>query len=372
MSTLRRISLAVFLSFPPSCSGLLKVHFKRPVSGTPNITYFMDKFLPFGLRSSPALFNRLADAHKPPDRASIAPGTCRTYSSGLTAFEGFCSKFHMIPFPASARTLELFVAHLSRQGRHAATIKVYLAAVRNQHVQLRLPTNPFSDERISSALAGQERIEASADVTPARRERHAASMEDLKHIKEELFTSVTIGAADRPMLWATVTLGFFGFLRGSEYLSPARGKYHRQRTLQHRHLESQCDRLVVRIPASKTDQLCKGALVTIFPSGSDVCAVAAMQAYLLGTSRQQHDPVFAYSDGGLLMVADFNRWLKQWCGEGISSHSLRIGATTAAARAGLPSWQLQSCGRWHSDVYRRYIRQEADWSNCVSRRLAGY
>ena len=38
MSTLRRISLAVFLSFPPSCSGLLKVHFKRPVSGTPNIT----------------------------------------------------------------------------------------------------------------------------------------------------------------------------------------------------------------------------------------------------------------------------------------------------------------------------------------------
>ena len=38
MSALRRISLAVFLSFPPSCSGLLKVHFKRPVSGTPNIT----------------------------------------------------------------------------------------------------------------------------------------------------------------------------------------------------------------------------------------------------------------------------------------------------------------------------------------------
>ena len=38
MSTLRRISLAVFLSFPPSCSGLLKVHSKRPVSGTPNIT----------------------------------------------------------------------------------------------------------------------------------------------------------------------------------------------------------------------------------------------------------------------------------------------------------------------------------------------
>ena len=41
MSTLRRISLAVFLSFPPSCSGLLKVHFKRPVSGTPNITIFI-------------------------------------------------------------------------------------------------------------------------------------------------------------------------------------------------------------------------------------------------------------------------------------------------------------------------------------------
>ena len=278
----------------------------------------------------------------------------------------------MIPFPASARTLELFVAHLSRQGRRAATIKVYLAAVRNQHVQLCLPTNPFSDERISAALAGQERIEALADVTPARRERYAASMADLKRIKEELLTSATIGAADRLMLWAAVTLGFIGFLRGSEYLSPARGKYHRQRTLQHRHLEMQSDRLVVRIPVSKTDQLGKGALVTIYSSGSDVCAVAAMQAYLLGTSRRQHDPVFAYSDGGLLTIAELNRWLQRWCGDGISSHSLRIGATTAAARAGLPSWQLQACGRWRSDVYRRYIRQEADWTKCVSRRLAGY
>ena len=191
----------------------------------------------------------------------------------------------------------------------------------------------------------------------------------------------------RLMLWAAVALGFFGFLCGSECLSPARGKYHRQRTLQHRHLESQSDRLVVRIPASKTDQLGKGALVTIYPSGSDVCAVAAMQAYLPGTPRRPHDPVFAYSDGGLLTIrcsqairllselltiAELNRWLKRWCGDGISLHSLRIGATTAAARVGLPSWQLQSCGRWRSDAYRRYIRQEANWTKCVSRRLAGY
>ena len=37
-----------------------------------------------------------------------------------------------------------------------------------------------------------------------------------------------------------------------------------------------------------------------------------------------------------------------------NTHSLRIGATTAAARAGLPSETIQKLGRWWSSAYQIY------------------
>lgn len=40
---------------------------------------------------------------------------------------------------------------------------------------------------------------------------------------------------------------------------------------------------------------------------------------------------------------------------GITGHSFRIGAATAAARAGLEDSLIQTLGRWHSGAYLRYI-----------------
>ena len=249
---------------------------------------------------------------------------------------------------------------------------MYLASTRNWHIQLRLTLLPFAAERVQAAIAGRERLEASENSAPTPVARRAVTMADLLHVKEALLSSVSTSAADRLTLWAAVTLGFFGFLRGSEYLSPARHHFHRQRTLQLRHLTVHRNRLVVRIPASKTDQLGEGTSVIIDSTGTSVCAVAAMQAHLLSQHRAPDEPIFAYTDGNLLTAADLNRRLKEWCGAGTSTHSLRIGATTAAARAGLPTWQLPACGRWRSDAYLRYIRKEAGAFDGVARRVAGH
>lgn len=40
----------------------------------------------------------------------------------------------------------------------------------------------------------------------------------------------------------------------------------------------------------------------------------------------------------------------------IRPHSVRIGAATSAAIAGVPDEQIQRLGRWKSDAYRRFIR----------------
>ena len=53
----------------------------------------------------------------------------------------------------------------------------------------------------------------------------------------------------------------------------------------------------------------------------------------------------------------------------ISSHSLRIGAATAAAAAGIPHATIQVLGRWTSDAYKSYVRMTADQKGAYSKCL---
>ena len=53
-----------------------------------------------------------------------------------------------------------------------------------------------------------------------------------------------------------------------------------------------------------------------------------------------------------------------------SGHSLRIGAATTAAAAGLPDWLIKAMGRWKSDAYLRYVRTPVDQVLAVSGKLA--
>ena len=40
----------------------------------------------------------------------------------------------------------------------------------------------------------------------------------------------------------------------------------------------------------------------------------------------------------------------------MTSHSLRIGAATAAGKKGLPDYLLRAAGRWRSSAFQRYVR----------------
>ena len=53
-----------------------------------------------------------------------------------------------------------------------------------------------------------------------------------------------------------------------------------------------------------------------------------------------------------------------------AGHSFRIGAATTAAAAGLPSWLIQTLGRWSSDCYRRYIHMASNTLCKVAAQLA--
>ncbi|KAL5509660.1 hypothetical protein EMCRGX_G005062 [Ephydatia muelleri] len=119
------------------------------------------------------------------------------------------------------------------------------------------------------------------------------TVEMLGHMLQRLETA-PLKRHDRRMLRAALTLGFFGFLRVSEI------------TLKNRRFD---------------------------PSdGRPLTSKSFRSTFLSLVERCGYNP------------AQYN------------THSLRIGAATAAARAGLPTETIQKLGRWRSSAYQTYTR----------------
>eukprot|EP00731_Ephydatia_muelleri_P011199 Em0006g93a len=168
---------------------------------------------------------------------------------------------------------------------------------------------------------------------------------------------------DRRMLRAALTLGFFGFLRVSEITYKNRRfdpRYHPTR----QDISWTGEGMHFFIKLSKTDQMGKGTTICIGRTeGRHTCPMAAMEAYR-GCCRCpiQSSPLFHFRDGRPLTSKSFRSTflsLVEQCGYNpaqYNTHSLRIGAATAAARAGLPTETIQKLGRWQSSAYQTYTR----------------
>ena len=73
-------------------------------------------------------------------------------------------------------------------------------------------------------------------------------------------------------------------------------------------------------------------------------------------------PFFVFPDGKLLTKGKFVGFLKDTLGElglpkeQFAGHSLRIGAATAAAQAGIEDSIVMMLGHWNSAAFLRYTR----------------
>ena len=309
---------------------------------------------------------------------SIATSTRRTYPSGERQFIRFCLSHKLISpqkplLPAYESTLIHFVTHLSTTVSHA-TIKVYLAAVKNLHTEFGCPLDFGSMPLLYKTLRG---IKSSLGIS--KRARYPITVSVLHKIYAKLkpFHSSDL---DSSMLWAAFTLAFFGFLRSSEFTCNGSFDPHCHLTkadilFQPTLLDPKF--MIITIKKSKTDPFRETAKLTVAKSNSDVCDVTALKDYFLQTStRGTGQPLFQFSDGrNLTRVSLTNNLsaLLHICGMDstqFASHSFRIGATTTAAAAGVPDWLIKVLGRWKSDAYQSYIRTPRETLLQVPQNLA--
>ena len=264
------------------------------------------------------------------------------------------------PYPVQEHNLLNFLALRTARGTSLSSLRVGVQALRHHHVLAGMDPNVFSSPRVKLLLQGASRDQAipatnktRCDITPIQLGALAT------HLRAAL------DHFEAAMLWSAVTLAFHGLLRVSEYTSSAPPKH---LTLSRVHMAPNV--VVVDLPFTKSCQYGQGKEISVARTDTATCPVTAMEEYVKHRGWAP-GPFFMHRGGRALTASKVNDLLRTALpGQGISSHSLRIGGATIASKHGISDHALKAAGRWSSEACRRYIRHDADDQLAVSLILA--
>eukprot|EP00731_Ephydatia_muelleri_P017422 Em0010g520a len=257
----------------------------------------------------------------------------------------------------SKYTINLFAAYLS-QALQANTIQVYLAAVTHLYLTHGFSSPAHNNPTLNLAIRGMQRSQGPAHLKPKRLPLTVEMLEQLLR----LLDSDPLSRHDRLMLKAALTFGFFGFLRVSEYTRNTRGRFEPRIHPTRNDVSWVKEGIHFLIKKSKTDQTGRGTIISMSYTHRTSCPVMALQADFGNCTAQPRVVLFHFHTGRPLISRAIRAILKDLllrCGYDTSkynTHSLRIGAATAAAQAGLPLSTIQRLGRWSSTAYTTYTR----------------
>ena len=254
---------------------------------------------------------------------------------------------------------------MNNRGLSHSTCQVYLSAIKSLHVMNDVVPPNLKSERIRLAL------KAIRNKGPEPKHKKPITFNLLKQIWSLLKKS-----KNEYCIKAILSLAFFGGMRGAEYLSSATqpGPKIQQIWFQK---TSSGTKMIYQVTKSKTKQ--NGFQIPFLCSGNEICAVCAMEQYLIwrSTSEQliQEDSLFTI-DGRTVSKNYMNCVIKKLIKsmgtdtQGYSLHSIRYGATTTAAQNHFHDWELRLVGGWSSNTYNRYINtQNTNHRARFSRRL---
>ena len=257
-----------------------------------------------------------------------------------------------------------------------STISAYLSGLRFVQIASALPDPDLpAFPQLHYVLRGVHRCQSSL---------HNRRLPITPEAMQLLFTAWSASGSacyyDRAMLWAACCVGFFGFMRSGEFTCPSRAHF-QEHMLSPRDISvdsrSQPTVVSVLLRRSKNDPFGRGMTVYLGRTSHSICPVAAVLDYL-SQRGMSHGPLFTFQDGSCLsrprLVTAVRTALRSQGVDpsvlsSVNGHSFRIGAATAAARAGIQDSTIQTMGRWRSSSFLRYIRtpgtQLAAVSSCL-------
>lgn len=244
------------------------------------------------------------------------------------------------------------------------TIKTYLSAIRYMQITLGLPEpKEFSSlPRLRLVQTGIRRTHAQRVPAPAK-VRLPITPAILYRIRD--LWSSRAKDPDTIMLWAAASLCFFGFFRSGEITVPSVKAFDPKVHLSWGDVavdnNTSPSALQVTLKRSKCDQFSQGVKVYVGSTKNDICPVAAVLAYMASRGAGK-GPFFCFANNQPLTKSKFTDHVRQALQAlglpylDFAGHSFRVGAATAAAKAGLEDSIIRTLGQWNSSAFLLYIR----------------
>ena len=263
--------------------------------------------------------------------------------------------YSLQPVPVDQNVTLLYITYLHNKGVSYSTIQVYLSALRSLQVMAGFPEPDIRSPQVKLALRAVQH-----NTAPPRQKCPIDYILLCKMLQ-------LIALGTHKELWSAVLcLSFFAGLRGSEYTSQViNGVQQYTKLSQVKIVQGDPDTIMYfTVPRSKTKV--HGFSIPLGCTRVPVCPVCTMMSYLMRYSGNfavlGDPPLFALSDGTPISKHMVNVKLKQLASalnldpSSFSTHSIRAGAASTAARLGFKDWEIKRLGGWSSSAYRQYIR----------------
>jgi hypothetical protein len=278
--------------------------------------------------------------------------TREKYARAWERYLEACAKGDVSPVPVNTTALLNFIGSEYARGSASSSLDLYLTGIKHTAHQQGIPID-VDDFLLRQCRKGFRNSSSSPGVLDPLR------LEVLLRFRPLLLGQdiLQLGPFDRHMVWTSFLFAFFGLLRVSEYTG----------ALKRCHVISEGEGLRVSLVSTKNSPNAMTFAYMALSSNSEVCPVRAFRAFVEQRDRifPQDSLLFVFGNGIEYQPRDVNRFISTLASSSgvspplrLSSHSLRIGGASEAARAGVNAKIIQSMGRWRSDCFMRYIHPE--------------
>ena len=300
--------------------------------------------------------------------ASVSSNTKSSYNTALRMLSECQSTVgRTMTLPLKDEDVLCFVAFMANRGVMDTTISKYLSAIRFALLCSGYECENLRTPVVKQVLKGMHNLKRDPQTLVEKKTRRAMTIFHLRILGHALVTS-KLSEYLRNTIWAVSLAAFWGSLRIGEVLGPLVRAFDPKSSL----LLSDVvvsggkARVWIRSPKKCTPA---GDVIELFsvPEVS-LDPVRAINQYRdLRTKRHGLDgglPFFLEEDGRILTKQKFNKLLHELIDsfltddrDKLTGHSFRSGLATLMEAAGFSEEDIKAWGRWSSDAFARYCKE---------------